>query len=72
MSAKPETLLLSLTDVRGILGPQNAMNMIQAGWLKPRSYRPTKKGEKPIYARSDVDECIARVYAGEYPNPKAS
>ncbi len=69
---KAELLLLSMADVYAILGRINADNMIRAGWLKPRSYRPTSRGKQAIFWHEDVIACAARIKDGEYPVSKAS
>lgn len=69
---KTEPLLLSLADVYTMLGRANADNMIRAGWLKPRCYRPTNRGERAIFWHEDVIACAARIKDGEYPIQKAS
>jgi len=64
---KTEPLLLSPADVYAILGRINADNMIKAGWLKPRCYRPTNRGERAIFWHQDVIDCATRIRDGEYP-----
>lgn len=43
--------------------PELFMRCLRAGWLKPR----VSKHRLTLYARQDVDACIARIINGEPP-----
>lgn len=59
--------ILTVAEVKGLLGDQVTRDARSTGWLRPCVVKENERNRRPLFTMSDVRSVEDRISSGEYP-----